>query len=202
MIEIKRKDDIVIPFVNIGSEGWDTTTRSLLEAIAENWGNELKEPVSASALAALKARLGTTLLDSLKLFYQTFGLTDIGEQLQELDDIGWIRDIWADAPQYGPDFTEEDKRQLPYLVSFSDYLGNGNLFCFHSETKEIYYYDYDQRPCITKMFDSVDDYLKGYLLFAQGDLFSEEVGQEKVEQWVTEIVIGLVGERIIKKWRC
>ncbi len=81
-------------------------------------------------------------------------------------EIGWIKNIWSEQPQYGPDFTEEDKIHLPFLVSFSDYLGNGNMFCFHSETKEIYYYDHDNRPYLTKMFDKIDDYLKGCLIFA------------------------------------
>ncbi len=112
----------------------------------------------------------------------------------------WIKDIWADAPQYGPDFTEEDKKILPYLISFSDYLGNGNMFCFHSETKEIFYFDHDTKPYLTKMFNSVDEYLKGCLVFAQSDLLGE-VEQKDVEEWTEEIVAEILGGDIVKKWR-
>lgn len=200
MLEINRKEDIIIPFNKIGKDNWETKTQLIIQSIAENWDDELKEPITTEEIQELENRLGTTLPSSLKTFYQKFGLADIGEQLQDLNEIGWIKDIWVEQPQYGPDFTEEDKMHLPFLVSFSDYLGNGNMFCFHSETKEIYYYDHDTKPYLTKMFNSVDEYLKGCLIFAQSDLFGK-AEQEDVEKWAEEIVSEIVGEEIVKKWR-
>jgi len=197
MIEINKKEDIIIPFDKIGIQGWEVNAKRIIEAIADNFGDDLQEPISTDEIIQLEKRLGTTLPDSLKLFYRTFGIADIGEQLQNLDEIGWIKDIWADQPQYGPDFTDEDKNHLPFLVSFSDYLGNGNMFCFHSETKNVYYYDHDERPYIVKMFDSVDDYLKGCLIFAQND-FSDN---DEIENWTEEVVSEIVGENVVEKWR-
>ncbi len=197
MIEIKNKEDIIIPFDSIGNPGWEINTRKIIESVAENCGDALKAPVSTAEITVLEKKLGTNLPDNLKLFYQTFGIADIGEQLQDLKDIGWIKDIWADQPQYGPDFTDEDKNHLPFLVSFSDYLGNGNMFCFHSETKQIYYYDHDDKPYLTKFFDSVDDYLKGCLIFAQNDLSINN----NIDDWTEEIVSEIVGGDIVKKWR-
>ena|SRR6218665_936340 len=197
MIEIQKKEDILIPFDKIGDSEWKVNTQKIIETIADNFGDDLKKPTSKDEILALETKLGTTLPENLKLFYETFGIADIGEQLQEFPEIDWIKDIWSDAPQYGPDFSEEDKLLLPYLISFSDYLGNGNMFCFHSETKEIYYYDHDDTPYFTKMFDSVDDYLKGCLIFAQAD-FSED---KEAEDWTEEIVIDLLGEKIVRKWR-
>lgn len=197
MIEINNKKDIIIPFDSIGNDGWEIDTRKIIESIADNFGDDLKSPISTDEISVLEKKLGTTLPDNLKLFYQTFGLADIGEKLQDLKEIGWIKDIWADQPQYGPDFTDEDKKHLPFLVSFSDYLGNGNMFCFHSETKQIYYYDHDTRPYLTKMFDTVDDYLKGCLIFAQNDLGTND----NIEDWTEEIVSEIVGGDIVKKWR-
>ncbi len=197
MIEILRKEDIVIPFNQIGDADWKINTQKIIEQIADNFGDDLKKPVSKEEILALETKLGTTLPENLKLFYQTFGIADIGEQLQDFTEVDWIKDIWADAPQYGPDFTDEDKALLPYLISFSDYLGNGNMFCFHSETKEIYYYDHDDKPYLTKMFDTVDDYLKGCLIFAQAD-FAEN---NEAENWAEEIVIQFLGEKTVKKWR-
>lgn len=200
MLTINQKEDILVPFNKIGDENWEENTRIILTAIAENWNNELKEPVSEEEITELETRLGTTLPASLKLFYKTFGIADIGEQLQDFEDIGYIKDIWSDAPQYGPEFDEEEKRCLPYLISFSDYLGNGNMFCFHSETKEIYYYDHDTAPYLTKLFGTVDDYLKGCLIFAQSDLFGD-AKQEEVNRWTEEIVVDLLGKDVVKKWR-
>lgn len=200
MLEINKREDIIIPFDKIGEGNWESKTQLIIQSIAENWNDELKEPISNEEILEVENRLGTTLPNSLKIFYQKFGLADIGEQLQDLKEIGWIKNIWAEQPQYGPDFTEEDKIHLPFLVSFSDYLGNGNMFCFHSKTKEIYYFDHDNKPYLTKLFNTVDEYLKGCLIFAQSDLFGE-VEQEDVEEWTEEIVSEIVGKETTKKWR-
>lgn len=199
MIDINKKEDIIIPFEKIGDNDWEVKTKIIIESLAENWSNELESPISIEEIDNLENRLGTTLPNGLKIFYNTFGIADIGEELQNSEDMMWLKDLWDENDPYGQEFTKEDKISLPYLISFSDYLGNGNMFCFHSETKEIYYYDHDTRPYITKMFDNVDDYIKGCLIFAQTDLFGE-VSQDKVEKWTEEIVKSLFGKTIVKKW--
>jgi hypothetical protein len=197
MIEINKKEDILIPFNKIGEPDWTINTKKIIESIADNYGDDLKTPISKEEILSLENKLGTSLPENLKLFYETFGIAEIGERLQDFEEVDWIKDIWAAAPHYGPDFTEEDKKVLPYLISFSDYLGNGNMFCFHSETKEIYYYDHDTKPYLTKIFDTVDDYLKGCLIFAQND-FSES---REIDNWTEEIVSDLLGEKTVRKWR-
>lgn len=200
MIDINKKEDILIPFEKIGENDWEKKSKLIIESLAENWSNKLKEPISLEEIEKLENRLGTTLPNGLKMFYNTFGIADIGEELQNFEDIIWIKELWGDNNPYGPEFTKEDNIVLPHLISFSDYLGNGNMFCFHSDTKEIYYYDHDTRPYLTKMFDHVDDYIKGCLIFAQTDLFGE-VGQEQVDKWTEEIAEDLFGKAIIRKWR-
>lgn len=197
MIEINKKEDILIPFNKIGDSDWKINTKKIIESIADNFGDDLKTPISDEEIQDLETKLGTALPENLKLFYQTFGIADIGEQLQDFKEVDWIKDIWADGPQYGPDFTDHDQKILPFLISFSDYLGNGNMFCFHCDTKEIYYYDHDEMPYLTKMFDTFDDYLKGCLIFAQND-FSES---REIDNSTEEIVIDLFGKETVKKWR-
>ncbi|NDV95426.1 SMI1/KNR4 family protein [Dysgonomonas sp. 521] len=201
MIDINKKSDIIIPFEKISDPDWAVNTRIIIESLAENWNDELPASKTDAEISDLENRLGTTLPGELKLFYKTFGVAPIGEQLQEFSEMGWLEDIWKDAPQYGPDFTEEDNQSLPYLISFSDYLGNGNMFCFHSETKEIYYYDHDERPYITKLFTSFGDYLKGCLILCQSDLFGSGVEQQDVDEWTEEIVSEIFGEGVLDKWR-
>lgn len=200
MININKKEDIIIPFEKIGTNNWHEKSRLIIESLAENWSSELKEPISIEEIENLEKRLGATLPNELKIFYNTFGIADIGEELQHFEDIIWIKELWNENNPYGPEFTQEDKIPLQHLISFSDYLGNGNMFCFHSETKEIYYYDHDTRPFITKMFNNVDDYIKGCLIFAQTDLFGE-VKQEQVEKWTEEIAENLFGKTTVRKWR-
>jgi hypothetical protein len=201
MLEINTKEDIIIPFDKIGDNNWKIKTSQIIEALAQNWEDELKEPISASEISELEDRLGTTLPEQLNIFYQTFGLANIGEELQSFEDMGWLKDTGAADPEYGVDFASEDTALLPYLVTFSDYLGNGNMFCFHSKTKEIYYFDHDEAPYIYKMFNTVDDYIKCCLIFAQSDLFGKNASQEDVDKWTEEIVETLIDKNNIRKWR-
>ena len=201
MIDIKSKSEIIVPFEKIGDDNWTEKTRIIISELAENWNDELKEPISIETISELENKLKSELPKNLKLFYLNFGIAGIGEELQDFSEIGWIKDIWKDEPQYGPDFTEEDKKHLPFLISFSDYLGNGNMFCYHNETKEIFYFDHDTQPYLTKLFDDVSDYIKGCLISCQAELFNQEVGQEKVEEWCEEILEKIFGEDIIEKWK-
>ncbi|MCD8401442.1 SMI1/KNR4 family protein [Tenacibaculum finnmarkense] len=201
MLEIKSKSEIIIPFENIGDNNWSEKTQYIITELADNWNNKPKEPISDKQIQELEEKLKTELPIELKLFYKKFGIAGIGEQLQDFNEIGWIKDIWKDQLEYGPDFTVNDKTVLPFLVSFSDYLGNGNMFCFHSETKEIYYFDHDTKPYLTKLFNNASDYIKGCLISCQSDLFNQEIGQEKVEEWCEEILDKMFGEDIVEKWK-
>lgn len=201
MFEINKKSDIAIPFHSIGDDDWEIQTRNIIQAIVDNWDDEIAVPCSALDIQQLELRLKVKLPASLKLFYQIFGIADIGEQLQSCEDIDFLHNIWAKTPEYAPDFAEADLDVLPFLITFSDYLGNGNMFCFHVNTHEIYYFDHDSKPYLSKMFDRVDDYLKGCLIFAQADLFGLNIDQEQVEQWVEEVAVRLFGQATVNKWR-
>ena len=201
MIEIVKKEDIVIPFDKIGDDNWDTKTREVILSFADVWRKKLPEPKTDDEINKLELNLGAKLPESLKLFYKTFGIAPIGEQLLNFDEICWIKEIWAENPEYGPDFTDDDKTVLPYLITFSDYKGNGNMFCFHCDTKEIFFFDHDDKPYFTKLFDAVDDYLKGCLILCQTGFWGEGIGQEEVEQWAEEIVEEFYGRETLEKWR-
>lgn len=201
MLEINHPSDILMPFTQIGEEGWEQSTHRVLLAWADNWSRELAQAVSDLQISQLEQRLGTRLPNGLRLFYQTFGIADIGEELQSFDDIDWIKDIWAAAPEYGPDFTEADRKILPKLITFSDYLGNGNMFCFHADTHEVYYFDHDCLPYFSRLFATVDDYIRACLIVAQADLFGADIDQTQVEGWVESKVIELFGDDVVKKWR-
>ena len=201
MIDIKSKSDIIIPFEKIGDKNWLDKTKLIIDDFADNWGEELTEPIPNEEISKLEIKLGTNLPESLKLFYNEFGTANIGEQLQDFDEIGWLKNIWKDQAEHSPCFSEEDKKHLPYLVSFSNYLGNGNMFCFHSDTKEIYYFDHDTQPFLSKLFDDASDYIKACLISCQVDLFNQEIGQEKVEEWSEEVLNELYEKDLLKKWK-
>ncbi|MFK8270982.1 SMI1/KNR4 family protein [Capnocytophaga stomatis] len=196
MFEITKKEDIIIPFKKIGDENWEKNTSFILTAD----GDELPEVVTEEEIQEIEKHLGAKLPDSLKLFYKTFGVADIGEELIDLKNISYLKEWWEEDAEYGPDFSEEDKKVLPYLVWFGDYLGNGNMFCFHTKTHEIYYFDHDTLPYLTKLFDDFSDYLKGCLIFLQLNYVSDEKWA-KFEEVLEEVVSEFISEEVIKKWR-
>ena len=201
MLTINKKEDIIIPFNNIGDPQWETNTRLILEAIAKRWNERMKKPISLQEISKLETRLGTSLPENLKLFYQTFGTANIGEQLQELNEIEWLKNILYNELRISRDFAEKEKEVLPYLVTFSNYLGNGNMFCFHCDTKEIYYFGHDGVPYIFKMLKTVDEYIQGCLIFAQSDLFGENINQEQAHTWTEELISQIFGKEVSEKWR-
>lgn len=105
MIEIDHKTDIIIPFNKIGEAEWDVKTRLILESLADLNDDEIAPAIDDEQILKLEQRLNCRLPESLKIFYQHFGIADIGEQLQQFDDIGYLKDIWANAPQYAPEFS-------------------------------------------------------------------------------------------------
>lgn len=199
-IFINTKEDIIIPFKHIGDVLWKENTCRIINALNYNWNKEKAIPLTIQEIDELEERLNTKLPNTLKLFYLTFGIADIGEQLVSINDITYLKEIWEPHPQYGPQFTKDDLTVLPFLITFSDYIGNGNMFCFHKETQDIYYFDHDTQPYITKFFSDFEDYLRGCLILAQVDLFGE-AEQKQVDQWTESIVIDLVGKDVVQKWR-
>lgn len=200
MINITSKEEIIIPFDVVGDDKWMENTKLIIEEFADNWSRELKTPVSQTEIVALENRIGTTLPKSLSLFYQVFGAADIGEELLNCSQIDKLNNFWQGINEYSTYFTNAENKLLPYLIAFSDSLGSGDIFCFHSETKAVYFFDHSEAPFISKLFDDVSSYIKGCLILAQTDLFAIETGQEAVEQWCEEILEALYGTPVIRKW--
>lgn len=206
MINISKKSDIVIPFSKIGDKEWLEKTKSIATSLLVCWGTSYEEIEfdlkSDEELDELEKSVGASLPYGLRVFYQTFGVSDVGDKLQEFDLIGRLNDTWdLDAKLYcGPDFSPEELQLFPHLVTFSEHPGTGNMFCFHDITHEIYYVDHKKSPYISKMFDSVDEFFTACAIVCQIDLFDLEIGQEKVETWIRELMTEHFGEKVLEKW--
>ncbi len=195
MRELRTKDDIIVPFEQIGEPGWEKTAGPLLAEHAEEWGSPMNRPVAESLIAATEKRLGTALPDDLKLFYRAFGVADVGEELQALENMEYLS-VWAEGFEPEEFMDPEQLALLPLLVTFSEYLGNGNAFCFHRGSGEIYYFDHDTAPHLVKLFDRAGDYLKGCLVKLQEAFFVGGEGEEITE----EKLVDLFGEAVVTKW--
>lgn len=206
MINIKTKSDIIIPFSRIGDEGWLEKLEIIVSSLLRSWGTNINDVEFSQRtdeeLDELEKRIEATLPHGLREYYKVFGIADVGDKLQEFDFVGRLAETWDlnAKPYCGPNFTEEELAIFPHLITFSDHRGNGNMFCFHDETKEIYYYDHATRPYISKMFSSIDDYIKACLISCQVDLFDLEIGQSKVDEWIKEIMVAHFGDEIYDKW--
>lgn len=206
MINIRKKEDIVIPASQVGDEKWLKDTRFVASSILACWGLNIDDIdfdlKSDDEIEALEESIGAKLPHSLRTFYQTFGVSDVGDKLHEFDFVGRLSDTWdlEAKPYCGPDFTEEELKIFPHLVTFTEHPGTNNMFCFHDETNEIYFLDQKNKPHIAKLFDSVDQFFMACSVACQIDLFDLEVGQEKVEGWIREVMTDLFGEKVLEKW--
>lgn len=193
-MEINKIEDVIIPRRVIGVEsGWEEEIAPIIEAYAYNVYEEPAAPVSAEEISACEQRLATTLPQDLKLFYQRFGAAKLTEILCPLPEFFCL----GDNPAQLTDYTKEEQAVLKELVVFGEYLGNGNLWCFHKQTKEIYYFDHDTQPNINGMFATFYEYLQALLILTQGELGSHIEG---IDKQCEEIVVSLIGQERVQKW--
>jgi hypothetical protein len=193
-MEINSAAAVVIPQRVIGQEpGWEAEITPIIEAYAYDFSEELAAPASAAEISACEQRLQTALPEDLKLFYQRFGAAKLTEILLPVPEFFGLGENGAELPD-GP---AEEQALLRQLVVFGEYLGNGNLWCFHRQTKEIYYFDHDSRPTITRMFATFYEYLQALLILTQGELGAHIDGLEK---HCEALVVTLIGPERVRKW--
>lgn len=157
-------------------------------------------PAPAKDLAALEERLGCSLPPLLRSYHQQIGTLDLAEVLCSVQPAKYacieplhnaypgISDILEDAPD-----ADRQWALVNALIAFGDYLGNGNMWCFHRDTGEVWYFDHDSSPMLTQMFSDVGQYLDVLmfmcLLHVYGeedneDLLREHLGDDLVEKWM------------------
>jgi hypothetical protein len=194
---IEKIEDVIIPKKIIGIDtGWEDEILPILEAYADYLGDEMSEGNTAEDLKNCEKTLGTTLPNDLKLFYLRFGAALLSETLFEVDEFQYIS---ADWPQSMLDhYTKEEQNILSKLIVFGDFLGNGNVWCFHKDTKAIFYYCHDSQPNINQMFHTFYEYLQALLIFTQG-----EIGQEieDFDKACEKLVVDLIGKERVQVWQ-
>ncbi|HEX8425731.1 SMI1/KNR4 family protein [Hymenobacter sp.] len=192
-MEVNTIKDVIIPQKAIGADiGWEQEIAPIIEGYAYHIDEEPAAPASPKEISACEKRLNTTLPEDLKLFYLRFGPAKLGEILCPLEEfVGWSAESMES-------YTAEEQEVLKNMVVFGEYLGNGNVWCFHKQTKAIYYFDHDTRPTINGMFSSFYEYLRALLIFTQGEMGSHIEG---LEDDCEAIVASLVGQERVRKWR-
>ena len=197
MFNFRSIDDLLPIFGTVGEDGWEAKTGCILEAQAEEWGADLTSPVSEERLHAAEKRLGVVIPHGLRLFLRTFGVADIGEELQAPENMIYL-DEWTQNLGVEEFLEPEEMALLPELVTFSEHLGIGNAFCFHRSDGSVYFFDHDTGPHLAPLFASVDDYLRACLINVQDIFFAPTV--EDAESLIEERLVQLFGEKTVVKW--
>jgi hypothetical protein len=194
-MEVNKIDDIIVPQRVVGvNTGWEQEIAPIIAGYADHIMEDPTEPASAAEISACEQRLATTLPEDLKLFYLHFGAAKLSEILCPVQEFFCLGDNAEQLAEY----TVEEQAVLKQLVVFGEYLGNGNLWCFHKQSKEIYYFDHDTQPNINCMFASFYEYLRALLVFTQGEMGSHV---EELEEKCEAIVVSMIGQERVHKWR-
>ncbi|MFK8256956.1 SMI1/KNR4 family protein [Erwinia sp. AnSW2-5] len=156
-------------------------------------------PVKPEEVDALEQRLGCTIPSLLRTYHEQIGTLDLAETLCSVAPAKYatieplhsaypgITDILDGAPDADAQWSLVNK-----LVVFGDYLGNGNMWCFHSETGEVWYFDHDSSPMLTQMFPDVGQYLDILMFKCLLEVHGEEDNEELLRE--------RLGDAVVEKW--
>jgi hypothetical protein len=194
---IERIEDVIVPQKDIGIDiGWEDEIFPILKSYVDFLGDEMTLPTSIDDIKNSERALGTTLPEDLKKFHLRFGAAKLTEGLFGVNEFQYLSTSWDKKMLDHYDKVEQDV--LSNLIVFGDYLGNGNVWCFHKITKEIFYFKHDSKPNINRMFQTFYQYLQSLLIFSQGEMGQ---GIAKIDEECEKIVVDLIGKDRVKVWQ-
>ena len=169
---------------------------AVLGAYAQLWDQTPGAPVDAAALDALEQRLACPLPPALREYHREFGALSLAERLCSVAGSDICIEPLLDAFPGIVDLagTGAELELAEKLVAFGDYLGNGNLFCFHRETGEVYYFDHDGGALLTRFFASPEDYLDALMILCLAEIHDDDEGGEA-------LLSERFGRELVHKWR-
>ncbi|CAN7436319.1 SMI1/KNR4 family protein [Acidovorax sp. LjRoot129] len=173
--------------------------RSVIEVYSLLWEGHVTQanlaPVSESDLSGLEARLGCPLPPALRAYHSEFGALSLAEKLCSVTDGDTPIQPLLHAYSGISDIAENeaDIALASELVVFGDYLGNGNMFCFHRQTGEVYFFDHDTRGMLTPFFSSTQVYLDALMIRCIAEVHENDEGGEAV-------LVERFGNALVRKW--
>jgi hypothetical protein len=173
--------------------------RAVVAAYGELWERHAAQacptPGAARDLALLEARLGCALPEGLRRYHLELGALSLAETLCSVSasatPIEPLRDAYPGIVEIV--FEPDDLALVDALVAFGDYLGNGNMFCFHRITGAVYYFDHDSGAPLVRFADAVEDYLDALMIRCLGEIHDQEEAAEA-------LLVGRFGDALVRKW--
>lgn len=156
-------------------------------------------PVKPEEVDALEQRLGCTIPPLLRIYHEKIGTLDLAETLCSVAPAKYasieplhnaypgISDILEGVPDADAQWALVNR-----LIAFGDYLGNGNMWCFHRETGEVWYFDHDSSPMLTQIFSNVGQYLDILMFKCLLEVHGEEDNEELLRE--------RLGDAVVEKW--
>ena len=176
--------------------------RAVIEAYAQLWEEHVTQtrmaPVGEKDLTDLENRLGCALPPALRAYHQTLGALSLAETLCSVAESDTpIQPLLEAFPAIEDIAENEDQLSLAHeLIVFSDYLGNGNMFCFHRKTGEVYYFDHDGGAMLTCFFPSPQNYLDALMIRCLAEIHQETANEASEES----ILAQRFGQQLVRKW--
>jgi hypothetical protein len=173
--------------------------RSVIAAYADLWeahpSSPILAPVGEHDLANLETRLGCALPPALRSYHSELGALSLAETLCSA--VGGHTPIQPLMDAYpGVVDLADDPAELALareLVVFGDYLGNGNMFCFHRTTGEVYYFDHDTGDMLTRFFSSTEEYLDALMIRCLAEIHEDDDAGEA-------LLAARFGSALVTKW--
>ncbi|WP_231755257.1 SMI1/KNR4 family protein [Bordetella sp. N] len=172
-------------------------------AYADLWEGHASQaglaPSSRAELDALEQRLGCPLPPLLRAYHTRIGALNLCENLCSVTqaDLASIEPLRAAYPGIADILEDAHDAEAQWqlvdqLVAFGDYLGNGNVWCFHRETGEVWYFDHDSAPMLTRMFSDVGGYLDALMYKCLLEVHEQEDDEDTLRRHL--------GDAIVDKW--
>lgn len=174
--------------------------RACAQAWLDQWENPSPlTPVKPEEVEALEQRLGCPLPPLLRTYHEQIGTLDLAETLcsvvpAKYASIEPLHNAYPGISDILEDASDADAQWalVNQLIVFGDYLGNGNLWCFHRETGEVWYFDHDCSPMLTQMFPDVGQYLDILMFKCLLEVHGEEDNEELLRE--------RLGDAVVEKW--
>jgi len=173
--------------------------RAVVAAYGDLWEGHAKQarisPAAEQDLATLETRLGCALPEGLRRYNLELGALSLAETLcsagESATPIEPLRDAYPGIVEIVSE--PDDLALVDALVAFGDYLGNGNMFCFHRITGAVYYFDHDSGAPLVRFADSVEEYLDALMIRCLGEVHDQERAAET-------LLVNRFGDALVRKW--
>lgn len=170
--------------------------RAVVEAYGLLWHGHPRqariEPVSEEEIVALERRIGTSLPEALRTYHQRLGALNLAETLcSVVPSKNAIQTLEEAFPAFREVGVEPSVARD--MIVFGDSLGSGNLFCFERRAADVFFFDHDDGPPLTRFFADPDAYIEALMIKCLAEVHEDaDAGKQ--------LLVSRLGKPLVRKW--